>query len=372
MDKIFFSQASLPKFEEYTNEIKDIWNTHWVTSMGPKHNFFEEELKKFLEVKGTSVFVNGHSALEAVISVMRLKGEVITTPFTFVSTTHAIVRNGLRPIFCDVSKKDFNIDVNRIEELITDKTTAIIPVHVFGSPCDVETIEIIAKKNNLKVIYDAAHAFGVRYNGKSIAKYGDASVFSFHASKVFNSIEGGCVAYDDLELEEIFYKFRNFGISSQNVEYIGANGKMNEFVAAMGVCNLRHIEEMIKKRRELVKHYVLRLKGVQGLNVMFKLDDADLDRNYAYMPILIDDGLCKTRRDKVWMDLNRNGIQAMRYFYPTTNQLLCYEGMLDTRPTPNAKWISEHILLLPLYEDLLVEQVDYICDYIIQSMKKNL
>jgi dTDP-4-amino-4,6-dideoxygalactose transaminase len=369
MGKIFLTQASLPEFEEYITEIKDIWDTHWVTSMGPKHNQFEERLKEYLEVNNVSVFVNGHSALEAVLSVMGIKGEVITTPFTFVSTTHAIVRNGLTPVFCDINKNDFNIDSNKIENLITDKTTAILPVHIFGNPCNVEEIDKIAKKHNLKVIYDAAHAFGVKYKGKSIAQYGDATIFSFHASKVFNSIEGGCVAYADVKLNDILYKHRNFGIGNQEAECIGTNGKMNEFIAAMGLCNLRHIDSSIKKREELAKHYISRLKDIHELILSSELRNTELKKNYAYFPVIVNEELCGISRDEIWKDLNGMGIQALRHFYPLTSHMSCYSNLIKTIPTPNASWVSEHILLLPLYEGLEVWQIDYICDQIILLLK---
>ena len=210
--KILVTRTSMPPYEEYINEIKDIWDSHWLTNMGPKHNLLEKLLKEYCGVDNISLFTNGHNALELCIQAMNLSGEVITTPFTFASTTHAIVRNGLTPVFCDVNPVDYTIDVTKIEDLITDKTSAIIPVHVYGHVCDVEAIEYIAHKYGLKVIYDAAHVFGVRYKDKGIGSFGDASMFSFHATKVYNTIEGGAICYHDKELGHELYKLRDFGI----------------------------------------------------------------------------------------------------------------------------------------------------------------
>lgn len=228
----------MPPYEEYIDEIKDIWDSHWLTNMGPKHNQLETELKEYLGVENISLFTNGHNALELTLQAMNLSGEVITTPFTFASTTHAIVRNGLTPVFCDIDPYDYCMDVTKIEGLITDKTTAIVPVHVYGNVCNVEEIERIANKYGLKVIYDAAHTFGVRYKNQGIGSFGDASMFSFHATKVYNTIEGGAVCYHDKELGHELYKLRDFGIKdAETVDGVGSNAKMNEFVAAMGLCN---------------------------------------------------------------------------------------------------------------------------------------
>lgn len=238
------TRSSMPSFEEYIEEIKSLWDSHWLTNMGAKHKQLQAELEAYMSTPHAILYTNGHLALENVIAALDLPSgsEVITTPFTFVSTTHAIVRNGLVPVFCDINETDYTIDVSKIEALITDKTSAIIPVHVYGNLCDTETIEKIAKKHNLKVIYDAAHAFGVSKNGVNSANFGDASMFSFHATKVFNTIEGGAVTFSDDRLVQILNDRKNFGIRGpESVEYIGGNAKMNEFQAAMGICNLRHV-----------------------------------------------------------------------------------------------------------------------------------
>ena len=237
------TRSSMPYFDEYCEEIQDIWDSRWLTNMGPKHQKLQAELIEYLDVDKIDLFCNGHMALEMAIQAMELTGEVITTPFTFASTTHAIVRNGLTPIFCDVEPDTYTIDTTKLEALITEKTSAIIPVHVYGNICNVEEIERIAKKHNLKVIYDAAHAFGVKFKGRGIGSFGDASMFSFHATKVFHSIEGGAICFSDEAFGEKLYKLKNFGIASQeSVEFVGGNAKMNEFCAAMGICNLRHTE----------------------------------------------------------------------------------------------------------------------------------
>ena len=281
------TRSSMPPMEEYYKEIEDLWETHWLTNMGEKHEKLEAMLKEYLEVPNISLFTNGHMALELTLQAMELEGEVITTPFTFISTTHAIVRNGLKPVFCDINPDDYTIDVSKIVELITEKTVAIIPVHVYGQPCDVERIEEIAKKYNLKVIYDAAHAFGVKYKGVGIGNFGDASMYSFHATKVFNTIEGGAVSYKEEELSERLYRLRNFGIMDEvTVDAVGANAKMNEFQAAMGICNLRHIEEDIKKREEIFLRYKKYLDGIEGLKLLAQKEDVEY--NYSYFPAVFE------------------------------------------------------------------------------------
>ena len=294
---ISVTYSSIPTLEEYINEIKDIWDTHWLTNMGVKHKELEEKLLEYLHVKNITLFSNGHLGLECIIEALKLKGEVITTPFTFASTTHAIVRKGLKPVFCDINYNDYTIDVTKIEELITDKTSAIIPVHVYGNVCNVYEIERIAKKHNLKVIYDAAHSFGVEVDGKSIGNFGDASMFSFHATKVFNTIEGGAIVYRDDKIGGILNKIKNFGITGEDrVEYIGCNAKMNEFQAAMGLCNLRSIDKEIEKRRIIYEKYIERLYNIEGINIF--IHDECVKHNYSYFPVVFD-GYKYTRDENV-------------------------------------------------------------------------
>lgn len=363
MAKINVTRSSMPDFEEYIEEIRDLWDTRWLTNMGEKHNKLESELSKYLSCPNVSLFTNGHLALEAVIAAMKLTGEVITTPFTFASTTQAIVRNGLAPVFCDVNPKDFTIDVSKIESLITEKTSAIIPVHVYGNVCDVYEIERIAKKHNLKVIYDAAHTFGVRVGERGIASFGDASMFSFHATKVFNTIEGGCVTYADDELTQKLQIQKNFGMCGEEYPEIAGNAKMNEFQAAMGLCNLRHIDEELKKRKNVVKRYQERLSGVSGITVW--QEQEGVTHNYAYLPVLFDKSVFGKSRDEVAQILGDKGIFARKYFYPITSEFECYKGRFEIQATPVAKEASERVLTLPLYADLSSEDVDRICDIIL-------
>ena len=256
-EKILVTRSSMAPMEEYVNEIKDLWETHWLTNMGVKHNYLQRDLEAKLGVEHVELLTNGHMALELSLQALGLsasliqhhssygkKAEVITTPYTFASTTHAIVRNGLEPVFCDIDPATYTIDVTKIESLITDNTVAIVPVHVYGNICNVMEIERIARKYELKVIYDAAHAFGETYKEKGIATFGDVSTFSFHATKVFNTIEGGAVCYKNEDFGNQIYSLKNFGIKdAEHVTGVGANAKMNEFCAAMGICNLRHIDE---------------------------------------------------------------------------------------------------------------------------------
>ena len=362
------TRSSMPPFEEYLDEIKDLWETHWLTNMGAKHAQLEEKLKDYLEVEGLSLLTNGHMALELVIQAMELQGEIITTPFTFASTTHAIVRNGLTPVFCDIDPFDYTIDSGKIEKLITKKTSAILPVHVYGNVCHIEEIDGIAKKYNLKVIYDAAHAFGVRYMDKGIGSFGDASCFSFHATKVFNTIEGGAVCFHEKSIGENLYRLKNFGIRGPEVvDGIGANAKMNEFCAAMGLCNLRYIDDEIKKRKCVTEWYKEKLSDVKGIQL--NSVRADVTYNYSYFPVLINEAEFGVGRDDVYKKLRENNIYSRKYFYPLTNMFDCYRRCYDGNDTPIALDVSKRILTLPLYANLIKENVDKICD-IILSMKK--
>ncbi len=363
MDKILVTRSSMPSYEEYIEEIKQIWETHWLTNMGEFHTKLQHQLEEYLQVEQLSLFVNGHLALELAIQAMNLSGEVITTPFTFASTTHAIVRNNLTPVFCDIKPDTYTIDEEKIESLITDRTTAILPVHVYGNICNIEKIEKIAQKYGLKVIYDAAHAFGIEYNGKGIGSYGDASMFSFHATKVFNTIEGGAVCYRDKEFQKPLSQLKNFGIRNEEVvDGVGSNAKMNEFQAAMGICNLRHVNEEIEKRKKVVERYREKLSDVSGLKL--PVEQNNVKSNYAYFPIIIDENEFGTTRNVVYDKLKENNIFTRKYFYPLTNTFDCFHGRYNVEDTPIALYVSKRVLTLPLYADLTMEQVDFICDAI--------
>ena len=364
-NKIFVTRSSMPELNEYVEEIRDIWTTHWLTNMGEKHEKLRKELCRYMEVEKIELLTNGHMALELSLQAMGLTGEVITTPFTFASTTHAIVRSGLTPVFCDINEKDFTIDVTKIEGLITEKTSAILPVHVYGNICKVKEIEKIANKYNLKVIYDAAHAFGVKYAGKSIAEYGDASCFSFHATKVFNTIEGGAVVYHDEEFGLELYKLKNFGIMGPEcVDGIGTNAKMNEFCAAMGICNIKHIKEEITKRKMIVERYREFLHNVDGLTL--NPIQENVEANYSYFPIIVDKDIFGKDRDAVYEELKNSGILARKYFYPLTNQFDCYKSEYKKDLTPTALDISKKVLTLPLYADMRIQDVDTICKMVLK------
>ncbi|GAB2027627.1 DegT/DnrJ/EryC1/StrS family aminotransferase [Lactovum odontotermitis] len=359
----------MPSLEEYVEEIKDIWESHWLTNMGVKHQELEKKLKERLGADGVQLLVNGHMALELGIQAMKLKGEVITTPYTFASTTHAIVRNGLNPVFCDIDPETYTMDVTKIEALITDKTSAILPVHVYGNICNVEEIERIAKKYNLKVIYDAAHAFGEKYKGKPVAQFGDASMFSFHATKVFNTIEGGAVVYHCPEYGLDIDRLKNFGIRDEEViDFVGSNAKMNEFTAAMGICNLRHFDEEIEKRHKVYETYKKGLDGIEGLDA-FKIQK-EVTPNYSYFPVIINEEIYGHTRNELKKFLDEHNIFVRKYFYPITSEFDCYRGKYNLDETPVALHYSKRVLTLPMYADLDLDDVKMICGLIKDFSKK--
>jgi len=364
--KILVTRSSMPSMEEYIEEIRSIWDSHWLTNMGEKHKALQAELQKYMGVPAVELLTNGHMALELSLQAMNLQGEVITTPFTFASTTHAIVRNGLEPVFCDIDPETYTMDVTQIERLITDRTCAILPVHVYGNVCNIEEIERIAHKYGLKVLYDAAHTFGETYKGQGIGNFGDASCFSFHATKVFNTIEGGAVCYRDPDMGRRLYELKNFGIHGpEEVDAVGANAKMNEFCAAMGLCNLRHVDEEIAKRRAVVERYREHLEGVDGLRL--NVQQPEVRSNYAYFPVVFDENLFGASRNEVMDALAQNGIGARKYFYPLTNTFECFHGKYDVDATPVALHMAKRVLTLPLYADLSMEDVDRICKIVLEQ-----
>ncbi len=360
------SRSSMPTLEEYIEEIAPMWDSHWLTNMGVKHRQFQKELERYFGVPHVTLYTNGHLALENAIAALNLPegGEVITTPFTFASTTHAIVRSKLVPIFCDVNDRDYTIDADKIEALITERTVAVVPVHVYGNLCDVEGIDRVAKQYGLKVIYDAAHAFAVRYKGRSSACFGDLSMFSFHATKVFHTIEGGAVCYSDDSLVRLLDDQKNFGIRGpEEVKYVGGNAKMSEFQAAMGICNLRHISEEIEKRGKVAARYRERLSGVEGIKL--SAVQKDVEPNYAYFPVIFDG--YRYTRNEVFERLAARGIAARKYFFPLTNGFECYRNYptAGVERTPTAQYLALRVLTLPLYADLALEDADRICDIVL-------
>lgn len=369
MSRINVTQSSMPTIEEYIEELKPVWDSRWLSNRGAASIKFEEKLKEYLGVEDVYCFANGHLALECVLQGLREnlvgtnKKEIITTPYTHVSTTHAIVRNGFRPIFVDVLEESCAINPDMIEATITENTVAIVATHVYGFPCDVEKIEAIAQKHKLVVIYDAAHAFGVKYKGVGIGNFGDAAMFSTHATKVFHTIEGGLVTYKT----DASSKFKNlkesvnFGfISPEDVICVGTNARMNEFECVMGIVNLKHIDHEITKRRKVAERYWERLSHIDGIKSF--APEKNVEWNYSYMPFLFD-GAGKNRNN-IQDALKKNDVYARKYFFPLVTEMSCYKNQFKG-DLPIAKYISEHVLTLPLYADLELEDVDRICDIII-------
>lgn len=359
---ILVTRSSLPPFEEFQEEIRSMWETHWLTNQGAKYYELEKKMRTFMDVANLCLFTNGHLALEMVLQALKLTGEVITTPFSFASTTHAIVRNGLKPVFCDIKSTDYTLDPASLESLITENTSAILPVHVYGNVCDIDAIQKIADKYHLRVIYDAAHAFAETYKGQGIGNFGDASMFSFHATKVFHTIEGGAVSTSNASIKQKLEMLKNFGITGpEDVVDVGGNAKMSEFQAAMGLCNLRHLDEEIGKRKQVVQRYRKNLAGIPGI----KLNSipADVTENYAYFPVVFDQ--YRYTRDEVFTMLQEQDIHARKYFYPAINTFACYRELYDASQTPVAQYIAERVLTLPLYADLSLDDVDRICAIII-------
>jgi len=364
-NKIYVTKPFLPPINEYIHYLEKIWETNILTNDGPLHKQFEQNLKTYFKWENVSLLTNGHLALEIALKSLDLKpgGEIITTPFTFISTAAAIVNQGFIPVFCDIGD-NFTIDSNKIEALITDKTVAILPVHVYGFPCDVEKIQEIADRHSLKVLYDAAHALGVKFNGKDISSYGDISMFSFHATKLFHTIEGGALVYSDSNLKREIELYKNFGITGpESVEAIGLNAKMNEFQSAMGLVLLKYFDEIISKRKVIYERYLFNLNGIQGIKTSFVNENSNC--NYAYMPVLFDG-----TRDKVFEYLEKNNIFARKYFYPCISDIDCYKMFLRGNSLENSERISREIITLPIYPSLDLSQVDFICQTVIDGLMK--
>ena len=366
MKKINVTKALLPELKDYVKELEDIWDSHQLTSKGSKHNALLDAIKERLEVSEASLFVNGHLALEAILEAYGLKGEIITTAFTFPSTTHAIVRMGCTPVFADIKEDDFTLDPKSIEAKITDKTVAILPVHILGNVCDVEAIETIAKKHHLKVIYDAAHIFGTKLNKIGVGNFGDASMFSMNATKVFNTIEGGLLTYKDASLTKKLELIKYYGMeSSEDITYIGSNLKMNEFQAAMGLCNLPLLDKEIELRKQIANTYGEELSKYTG--IIAPNYKSTIEYNYSYFPILIDHP--SISRDEVFEHLKNKGINAKKYFYPLVTDYACYKGKYEDN-LPVSRRISEQILCLPLYGEMSSEEHTFILDTLVALLSR--
>ncbi len=367
-EPIYVTRPSLPPLEEFIPYLQQIWDNRILTNNGPFHQQLEEALARYLDVPYVSLFSNGTLALVTALQALKITGEVITTPFSFVATTHALWWNNIKPVFVDIEPHRFTINPKKIEAAITPKTTAILPVHVYGNPCYIEEIEEIAQRRGLKVIYDAAHTMGTTYKGKTIASYGDLSIVSFHATKVFTTFEGGAIISHSAEMKHHIDNLKNFGFRGETtIEEPGINAKMNEVQAAMGLLQLKYLEENIEKRQKIANLYRENLRNIKGIRF---LDDLpDVKHNYAYFPILVDESIYGLSRNALYQKLRDNNIFARRYFYPLISQFPVYSGLDSAAPTnlPIAEKVSKQVICLPIYTDLDENKAEKIIDCILNN-----
>ena len=354
----YVTRPALPSLQELNRYLEEIWDNRILTNNGPFHRQFESALAEFLGVKYVSLFANGTLALMTALKALRISGEVITTPYSFVATSHSLLWNNIKPVFADVDSKYCNIDPEKIEAAITPGTTAILPVHVYGNPCQVEVIQEIAGRHGLKVIYDACHTFGVRMNGMPVLNFGDLSVLSFHATKVFTTFEGGAVICHDRQMKQYIDYLKNFGFAGEtSVLEVGINAKMNEFQAALGLLQLEHIGEYISRRRRITEFYRNYLRQIPGLRYMD--DMPGVEHCYSYFPVFIEETGFGMSRDELYKKLKKNDIFARRYFYPLISQFPQYQNLDSARPDnlPEAENLTRQVLCLPLYPDLTDEEL---------------
>jgi len=367
---IFVTQPSLPDLKEFIPYLEQIWENKILTNNGPFHQQLEKELAEYLGVKHISLFANGTLALVTALQALRITGEVITTPYSFVATTHSLWWNNIKPVFVDIEPSTFNLDPAKIEASITPKTSAILPVHVYGNPCRMEAIEKIAETYSLKVIHDAAHAFGVKYNGRSILEFGDLSVLSFHATKVFNTFEGGAIVCHDEKTKRHIDDLKNFGFRGETtVVASGINAKMNEVQAAMGLLQLKYIDQAIAKRKEITRQYRELLKGIPG--IYFLEDQPGVEHCYTYFPIFLNAKEYGMSRDHLYNTLKENGIHGRRYFYPLISQFRTYRGLESAYPgkMPIAERITKEVICLPIYPGLKQEEIEMIANTLKEKLK---
>jgi len=354
----------MPPIGSYINEIAGLWETGQITNNGVKLQTLERELKRYLCADNVSIFVNGHTALEIALGTIANKGEVITSPFTFTSTLLAIIRNGMKPVFCDIKEEDFTLDPVEADRYITNDTCGILPVHVFGNICDAGAFGTISSEYGIPVIYDAAQAFGISVDGLPVSGLGAVSMFSFHATKVFHTIEGGCLTYSDNKLEEYFSLVRNFGLSDGVSMVCGTNAKMPETNAAMGLCNLRCIDDYIGTRKELTEKYDEYLAGRRG--VLLNKIPANVTYNYCYYPIRVVQELYGRSRDELHDYLVKNGVYARKYYYPLVSDYPIISKTANRAPLPVAEKVSRQVLVLPLHTNMDLDDVAYICRLILE------
>lgn len=357
----------LPDLSELVKSLEQIWKYKWLTNCGPFHQKLEVELCEYLKVKHLSLFTNGTLPLITALQALHITGEVITTPYSFVATTHAIWWNGLKPVFVNVDPVTCNINPEKIEEAITPQTTAIMPVHVYGTPCDTERIQAIADKHGLKVIYDAAHAFGVEVNGKSVLEAGDMSTLSFHATKVYNTVEGGALIMHDKETKRYIDYLRNFGFSGETeIVAPGINSKMDEMRAAYGLINLKQANAAIESRRQVAMWYRDALKDVKGISYLN--DMPNVRHNYAYFPIFVDADVYGMTRDELYAKMKAGNVLGRRYFYPLISNLAVYRSLESAAPShlPVANKIADSVICLPMYAGLTKEEAERVVAQIVQ------
>jgi dTDP-4-amino-4,6-dideoxygalactose transaminase len=364
MNNIYVTQPFLPPLEEFESYLETIWNNKILTNAGPFHQQLEQELCEYLGVKHLSLFTNGTIALISALQTLRITGEVITTPYSFVATAHSLLWNGIKPVFVDIDPVTLNLDVKKIESAITPQTTAIMPVHVYGYPCDVDAIQRIADTYNLKVIYDAAHAFGVTVNNQSVLKYGDLSVLSFHATKVFNTFEGGAIVCPDEKTKKRIDQLKNFGFLDEvTVVAPGINGKMSEINAAFGLLQLKYIDNAIQRRSEIALKYHDGLSCIKGIKILHK--DNYSASNYSYFPILIQEDFPVTR-DMLYEKMREQNIYSRRYFYPLISDFSMYRSLPSAAYAnlPNASKAASQVLCLPIYPSLVDDDIQRIINLI--------
>ena len=369
MDKSIITVTSplLPSLDEFTESLKEIWESKWITNNGQFHQKLEAALAEYLKVPYVSLFTNGTLPLLTALQALRITGEVITTPYSFVATTHALWWNGIKPVFVDIDPSTGNIDPQKIEAAITPRTTAILPVHVYGKPCDTEAIQSIADKYGLKVIYDAAHAFGVEVNGESLLNTGDMSTLSFHATKVFNTIEGGAMVMHDEKTKQRIDYLKNFGFANE-IEVVGPgiNSKMDEIRSAYGLLNLKQVDAAIAARQKVAVVYREALRKVDGIS--FWDDMPGVRHNYSYFPIFVDAEKYGMTRDELYMKMKDQGVWGRRYFYPLISEFSTYRGLESSYPEnlPNAHMMADTVICLPMHHALREEEINRIIDCIIR------
>jgi len=351
----------MPPLDEYVQGLEEIWENRWLTNNGPVLQRYTKKMRDFLNIQNLSIFSNGTLALQIGLQGLGISGEVITTPFSFVATTHALHWNKIRPVFCDIEPDHYTLDPEKVEKAVTPWTTAILAVHVFGYPCNLDALADIARRHNLKLIYDAAHAFGVKIDGESIAQYGDLSMFSFHATKLYHSLEGGMLTFPNPSLKTEVDYLKNFGFENE-VEVVmpGTNAKMNEMQALMGLLMLKYVPQLIQKRRAITEFYREQFQSIPGIHLP-PLPPDNIDYNYAYFPIEIDDQEFGISRDLVYEKFKEYSIFTRRYFYPLICDFACYRNIPVTDSLKTARKVTERILVLPIYYDLELEQVEKIC-----------